>query len=370
MGVHRRLVGLLSGLALLAAGLAVAGPDPRQVQVKAQAAVAHLEQWLEEGRDVSAIVPRMRRVKALGDAGRLAEADALLDEILAEFEARGNGEPGAAADTLFARDHVVRIEGYDGDAMEPFLSRDGRYLFFNSSGGGDSGKDIFYAERLDDITFRFRGPVRGVNSDAVDGVPTMDRAGNFYFVSTRAYRPGHFATIYGGRFHDGEVSDVRAFPELARGVFGWLNMDIEISADGRTLYATQTWFGDGAPPTKSHFFYARKVGDRFVPQADSDAIFEKINEVGIVYAATLSSDEREIVFTRLDRQAGVPRLQTFRAERPDRTSPFSAPEVVTAITGIAEAPALSADGRLLYYHRKKGPGGPFEIHVLRRRGAP
>ncbi|RMD90216.1 MAG: hypothetical protein D6807_02170, partial [Alphaproteobacteria bacterium] len=336
---------------------------PRDIQAKARAAVAHLEQWRAEGRDVSAILPRMRRVKTLGDAGRLAEADALLDEILAWFA----NEDGTATG-LFGDDRVVRIVGYEGDAMEPFVSRDGRYLFFNSAGGPRS-KDIFLAERIDDASFRFLGPLEGVNSDAVDGVPTMDRDGRFYFVSTRAYGPESLATVYGGRFTGGRVVDIRPHPELAQGEFGWLNMDVEISADGNTLYATQTWFGDGAPPTRSRFFHARREGDRFIPQADSKAIFGALNGTGIVYAAALSADETEIFFTRLA-PAGKPgpRLATMRAVRPDRTAPFGPPEIVAAITGIAEAPTLGEGGRLLYYHKKKGPDGPFEIHVLSRRG--
>ncbi|MFQ5347881.1 MAG: hypothetical protein ACE5ED_08570 [Rhodothalassiaceae bacterium] len=76
----------------------------------------------------------MRRVKTLGDAGRLAEADALLDEILVWFT-----NQAGAADSLFGDNRVVRIRGYEGDAMGPFVSRDGRHLFFNSAGGGESG---------------------------------------------------------------------------------------------------------------------------------------------------------------------------------------------------------------------------------------
>ena len=65
--------------------------------------------------------------------------------------------------------------------MEPFISRDGAYLFFNDSG---SDKDIYYATYIDDTTFQFQGDITDINTAAVDGVPTMDNLGKFYYVST------------------------------------------------------------------------------------------------------------------------------------------------------------------------------------------
>lgn len=43
---------------------------------------------------------------------------------------------------------------------------------------------------------KFKGEIKGINSAAVDGVPTMDRDGNFYFISTVQYNKTHrFSTI-------------------------------------------------------------------------------------------------------------------------------------------------------------------------------
>lgn len=42
---------------------------------------------------------------------------------------RSQGSPLSVA---FADPERVTIQGYDGDAMEPFLSRDGRFLLFNN----------------------------------------------------------------------------------------------------------------------------------------------------------------------------------------------------------------------------------------------
>lgn len=45
-------------------------------------------------------------------------------------DASRDESPGSA---LYADPQPVAIEGYDDHAMEPFLSRDGRHLYFNNS---------------------------------------------------------------------------------------------------------------------------------------------------------------------------------------------------------------------------------------------
>lgn len=81
----------------------------------------------------------------------------------------------------------VTILDCDGDAMEPFLSRDGAILFFNNRNDPPDQTDLHWAERIDDLTFRYRGRIEGANSAHLDDVPTMARNGRFCFVSPRAY---------------------------------------------------------------------------------------------------------------------------------------------------------------------------------------
>ena len=61
----------------------------------------------------------------------------------------------------------------------------------------------------------------------------------------------------------------------------------------------------------------------------------------------LVADLLELFFTR----AAPGEVAIYRSRRASRDEPFGVPERVAAITGFAEAPTLSADGRSLYYHR-------------------
>jgi hypothetical protein len=79
-----------------------------------------------------------------------------------------------AAYPAFSNPTQVAIMGYTGDAMEPFISKDGRYLFFNSRNDPSVNTDIYYAARVDDQTFTFLGPLPGVNSPELDAVASLD----------------------------------------------------------------------------------------------------------------------------------------------------------------------------------------------------
>src|SRR5262245_51215254 len=88
----------------------------------------------------------------------------------------------------FGNPERITIRGNSDHAMEPFIARDGRYLFFNNSNDPSVNTNLHYAERINDLTFEYKGEVAGVNTRALEGVPTMDKNGDFYFVSTRSYK--------------------------------------------------------------------------------------------------------------------------------------------------------------------------------------
>jgi hypothetical protein len=55
----------------------------------------------------------------------------------------------------------VEITGYEDDAMEPFISRDGRYLLFNNLNEPATNTDIHFAERKDDFTWLYHINIAG-----------------------------------------------------------------------------------------------------------------------------------------------------------------------------------------------------------------
>jgi hypothetical protein len=265
-----------------------------------------------------------------------------------------------AAAPLFDRPERVSILGYDGDAMEPFISRDGRYLFFNNLNEASVNTNLFWAERIDDLHFRFRGELRGINTPALEGVASMDRQGNFYFVSTRSY-DSTASTLYRGRFTNGEVTAIELVPGISLAKPGIVNFDAEISANGDTLYFVESQFNRSSQPKSAKLVIAHRRGETFVrDDRAGDAILRAVNTGGLTYAPDTSASECEFFFTRAD--ANGPAI--YRSVRADPTQPFGEPVRLSAITGFVEAPTLSPDEKSLYFHKREN--GRFVLYRVTR----
>ena len=257
----------------------------------------------------------------------------------------------AKAYSGFGREQPVSIIGYDGDAMEPFVTSDGRYLLFNNSNDPAINTNIFYAERGEDDRFRFRGPVAGVNTAALDGVPSIDDTGDIVFVSTRSYATTA-STLFSGRFANGTVTSVALIAGVSRQQPGVVNFDAGISPDGKTL-----WFDDGdftaAGQLKAaKIVVANRIGAGFFRRADSETVLARINTGGLNYAPAISRNGLELFFTRVDSLTSGHAPMIMRATRGSTTAAFDAPQRVAATAGFVEAPALSKDGHALYYHKR------------------
>ena len=292
----------------------------------------------------------------------------------------GGAQAGSAHDskarppafTEFGNPEMVQILGYDdnegnsNDAMEPFISRDGNFLFFNNSNAAPT-TNLFWATRIDDVTFQYQGEIGGeVNSSGpLDAVASMDSNGNFYFITTRSYgstaSPGYLSTIYSGPFADGAVTPVNPVPGVAAPKMGLVNFDEEISADGNTLYFTQGNFATGNL-TSTTMMVATLQGGSFVVDPHSAKIMKTINDRYLNYAADTSADELEFFFTRTKLKAGP---AIYVATRKSTSKPFGKPKKIDAITGFAEAPSISPDDLSLYYH-VKNPSGVFMINRVTR----
>jgi WD40-like Beta Propeller Repeat len=261
---------------------------------------------------------------------------------------------------VFTNPQRVTIEGYSQDAMEPFISPDGNYLFFNNSNAPTVDTNLYYATRIDDLTFQFQGEIGGVNSTALDAVASMDVSNTFYFVSTRSYMPPTFSTLYWGTFSDGSVSNVAVAPGISKQKLGDVNFDADISPDGNTLYFVDGVFNGGSVPQAASIAIATREGDRFVRRRNSAKIMRQINKHGLNYAPDISKSGLEFFFTRFDGTLPV----IYTATRAKTSKPFGKPLKIEAITGFAEAPALSPDEKSLYYHHNDR--GVFVIYRVTR----
>ncbi len=272
---------------------------------------------------------------------------------------------GAAATTqpdVAANVREVAIAGYSGVAMEPFVSRDGHFLLFNNSNDPASNTDLLYARRgSDDLHWTYAGPVAGVNTPALEATPSMDRQGRLYFVSTRSYAQTS-CTIHSARFDAGNVSDVRLVDSICRHEPGIVNFDVDVDASGTILTFVDSRFGPNGQPRTALLVMATWDGTRFVRNADSAGVLAAVNGGVLQYAPTLSADHLTLWFTRVASVSGSDPPQIWRARRRSESAPFDAPARVRGLGDFVEAAALSADEKLLYFHRRIGTG--FRIYAV------
>ncbi len=260
---------------------------------------------------------------------------------------------------------------------EPFISRDGRFLFFNS-GHREGNKDLHFARRLRG-TWVYRGEIGpGINTPKqVQGNPTMDARGHFYFIDTSVShmaRSGLFDPDSGhvDGLHELDFLPDREVHFLRQRFSG--NMGVEISADGKELYYSRaTWDLNLWMPgdiLAADILLCVRTGERFVcNEEQARRIMRNINTDALEYAAALSRNGLELFFTRMDRDSirrGRPVSRIMHARRSTRRDPFGRPTEILAIghQDFVEGPALNADEHWLYYHKRVG--GKFRLFRVRR----
>jgi hypothetical protein len=257
----------------------------------------------------------------------------------------------------------VVITGYDDDVMEPFLSRDGKWLFFNNSNDPSVNTNIFYATRINDTVFRYNGELPGVNSPVLDGVPTMDRDGNFYFVSPRTYLQT-LSVVYRGEFRDSNVSNIGICPGISKNEPGRVNFDVEVSADGNTLYSVDAVFDANYIPQTADIFIAERTGPGFQRKTDADMLLRNVNSGELEYAAGISDDELTLYFTRLTGITANAVPHIFYATRKNRMEQFGHAYEIKEAEGFVEGATVSGDS-LLYFHKKEN--SKFALYCLRKK---
>lgn len=253
---------------------------------------------------------------------------------------------GAATYDAFGPPVQVSIAGYDGDLMEPFLTRDGRYLLFNNRNDPATNTDLQIARVVDPLHMVYLGPIAGANGASLDAVASVDRFNRLYFVSVRDYALS-FSSLYTAQLIKGWAWQVRLLPGVSLQQPGALNFDAEISADGETLWLVDGRFSGGFLPDSADLSYARRSKDGFLRAAEAAQVLAAVNSAGLEYAPSVSADGLELFFTRYQPATG---FSVWRSVRAHASAAFAAPLQVSAIASNAEATTFSPDGRALYFH--------------------
>lgn len=279
----------------------------------------------------------------------------------------------------FTNPLVLNIVGHNPvlSAEEPFVSRNGRFLFFNS-GETVGNKDLHFAEWHPILGYVYRGAFSDVNTPTdVQGNPTMDASNNFFYVDT-----GFPNTPQMAYFFDYQGWETLLFPKaipgnlpIARnhGTFTTLIMGVEVNAAGSNLYFSYAAFANGETfPFGSDIHVSFRIVDGhtnpyFFDPNYSNFIMANINTPGeLEYAAAISANELEFFFTRTNIQTGT--AQIMRAARQLAGAPFGVPvaiDAISALGGLVEGPSLSPDGKALFFHRFEA-GGYARIYVVTR----
>jgi WD40-like Beta Propeller Repeat len=359
---------------ILFAGFAIAHQHgtAQRLRHKAALAEAGVKSMASDGADPSAILTVMDQVKLALDSHDIHRAESLLDRALAMLAQESRRAPPENdsplpvftakenESNLFDHPERVTIDGYEGSAMEPFLSPDGHFLFFNNENDPKVNTNLHFAERISSRSFHYLGELPGVNTASLDAVPSIDSAGHFYFTALREYDRTK-NSIFIGDFNGRQVTNLRPAPGniTPTGPFT-VNMDASISPDGQTLYISRAVIFPGAPaPKKSELMVARLRDGVFNMAPNSAEIMKNINAGALEYAPAISANGLELYFTRASQLKAGPtasgaKLRILVATRSSLQGTFGEPQVLKALEGYVEAPSISLDGRELFFHKKIG----------------
>ncbi|MGB0881509.1 MAG: T9SS type A sorting domain-containing protein [Vicingaceae bacterium] len=263
----------------------------------------------------------------------------------------------------FGSEIDVTINGLSFDAMEPFVSANGNYLFFNNLNDGVNTK-LYYATKINDSTFNYTGELNGTNQSAaphLDAVADIDSSNNFYWTSTRNY-PADLDNLFYGNFNNGNVTNIgRVRGNFNKNIPGWLVMDHGISYNGEFLYYNNARLDNNncTGPCQTELGIAKKINDSTFSQLpNSNTLLQNINDTNyIYYAPCISSDNLELYYTRYAKGDSISANTTFEicvAVRSTPTDNFSIPNILFSepIANLIEAPTLTTDKNIMYYHRK------------------
>jgi WD40-like Beta Propeller Repeat len=274
------------------------------------------------------------------------------------------GAPDTAAACLggggFGAPVVVEIEGLEPDFYGARLAGDGRVLYVSQTKGNPfKDEDIYTVTRASLSSTRFAAPVRldALNSAAFDGSACPSDDGLELFFSSA--RPGGA----GGRdlWHSRRTSLAAPWgPPVALAEINAAEDDQNpsLSADGLRLYFAS---GRAGPKGREAIYTASRSG-RGQPFGAPGRLMDlaSANDDG---APFVSTDGLTIVFSS-DRPGGQGSLDVWIASRPNLDAPFADPAPLAAVnsSGAEDDPALSPDGRELFFTSNRERGKEFRIY--------
>ncbi len=264
----------------------------------------------------------------------------------------------------FGTEIPVTISGLPFDAMEPFISADDNYIFFNSLNDGIT-TSLYYATKVNDSTFTYTGALTGANqtiTPRLDAVASSDSINKFFWTSLRDF-PTQFDNCFHGVFNGTDVVNIGRL----HGTFyiysvGWLMMDAEINYSGNLLYYTNAYFGPtyagcGGIPCQAKLGVAQKQNDStFNKLSNSDGIMQNINDTNyVVYAPNISKNGLELYYTRILKSNVSLGTQICVSVRTNLADTFSLPSIFHPFSTLTpEATTLTTDQSKIYYHKKSG----------------
>ena len=347
-----------------------------RLQTKVEAVQRGIEEWAEDGRDPSEAIRIMQKVPEAFKNDDVTEAEKSIDaaqealNVPRDKRPRAKAAPGEESSDMFGDPRQVKIDGYTGQAMEPFISPDGKTLFFNNENDPGVNIDLYFAARTGPDSFKFMGELKGVNTKTLEAAASMDKEHHIFFTASRVYEETR-QSIFRGTFDGHEVTDVHpASGDINPKIRGHINMDVGISPDGNTMYISRAVFKEGLPsPKESDLMVAHQKNFIFSMDPRSEEIMKNVNTKQLEYAPAISEDGRTLFFSRAqapEEPLSGPQFRIMVATRDSDTAPFGKPKVLTALSGMVEAPSVPLDLGEIFFHKKVN--GKWVIFRALRKG--
>jgi len=261
--------------------------------------------------------------------------------------------------------NLGRIVNSEFDEFLPAISRDGRSLYFTSTRpGGFGGEDIWVSQRTSrDATWGTPmnlGPI--VNSAGLERSPGLSRDGHYLFFATN--RPGGFGSLdiwvsWRANKHDD---------------FGWqppVNLGQGVNSPASDF--GPTYFENNDAGIRNLFFASSRPGgaggiDIYVSALAADGSFgpaqpvRELNSPNNDFRPTISRNGLELFFDSSRPGPGPsPGRDLWVSTRRSVGEPWSTPVNLGSPVNTAEfdeaLPALSSNGRELFFSSSNRPGG-------------